>query len=186
MRKTFFLIISLIFIMTSCNSIQKDTNSENTNIETTESDLNASIQEIIKAGETDKAKEMFQSKTNIDQTDEDGNTALHIVAITNNVDLANFLLLQGADSTIKNNFGQTALHLAIENNSIEVANILAPLGNALFAKNGDGKTSLELAMAKGNSFYNSFLNTKTGNKIDALGQSALHYLVNTCSKQNLK
>ena len=54
----------------------------------------ASLQQLIREGRYEEAKERFTSKYDINEIDEDGNTPLHIAAATNNDDIVLFLLVK--------------------------------------------------------------------------------------------
>ncbi|HZK20432.1 MAG TPA: ankyrin repeat domain-containing protein [Treponemataceae bacterium] len=161
------ILVSISFFLIACNSTPKEIEKER------------SLQELIQDGNTTEIEALFQSKIDIDEIDSTGNTALHMAAEASNSELASFLLYKGADVSIKNNLGETALHAAIHKDSIDVVSLLAPISNALFAKDGKGDTSLKLALEKGMAFYPAIINTQTGSKTDASGQSLLHFLVKT-------
>ena len=54
--------------------------------------------ELMKAGETDKARSLFQIDTDINARDSDGNTLLHLCAALDDSGSIEYFLFKGADS----------------------------------------------------------------------------------------
>ena len=137
-------------------------------------------QELILAGEIEKAKGLFTNQADINNVDADGNTALHVATRINDADLVTFLIIKGADTELKNNFGDTALHVAVKGDSYEAARALTTMGADVFALDGDGMNPLELSIAKSEVYYDIMVNEKTAEQKDAnTGNSIVHYFVNT-------
>lgn len=136
-----------------------------------------SVQELILSGQTEEARQMFQSKIDINAVDESGMSALHAAAQTNSHDLAAFLLFLGADPNLKNLAGETPLLTAINNNAKETVKLLAPEGDAFFAVDKFGKTAFETGLEKGDEFASFLITEKTGNMLDKNGNNIVHYLV---------
>lgn len=141
------------------------------------------LQELIKQGKIEEAKNRFANQYDINGADEDGNTALHLAAQINNVDLVTFLVIRGADSKIKNAKGQTPLHLAIATDCFDVASFLSMIDGDLFIKNADGITALDQGLAKNPAYYDLFITPKSGSFVDEFGQTIVHYFVKAKDKQ---
>ncbi len=137
------------------------------------------VQELIKEGRYEEAKDLFMAKANINEQDEDGNTALHLAAAANESDLVSFLIIKGADTEIKNTAGDTALHIAVKKDYISTAKVLAIVHGDIFAKDADGNTALELALAKGGEWYDAMITPQTGELRDINGETIVHYFVRT-------
>ena len=141
--------------------------------------------ELMKAGQTDKARGMFQIDTDINATDSDGNTLLHLCAALNDSSSIEYFLFKGADSEIKNKNGDTALHIAIENDSYSAAKLLGAVGSNLFARNGKGETALDMALEKDSRYYEVFINEESGKLRYDNGKTLVHYFVNSKNIQGV-
>ena len=135
------------------------------------------INEMILAGKSNEAKELFQAKIDINEIDENGNTALHTAAKINDTDLVTFLVYKGANAELKNHSGDTPLHIAIKNDAKESASILATVKGNIFARDGNGKTALDLGLEKGLSYFDVLITTKTGLVRDEKDRNLVHYIV---------
>ena len=144
------------------------------------------VQELIMAGEIEKAKSFFTNQAEINNADRDGNTALHVAAKLNEADLVIFLIVKGADTELKNKSGDTPLHVAIENDAYEAARALTSLGADIFALNAKGKSALEIAITKSDLYYDIMINEKTSLLRDANdGNGIVHYFVLTRNQKAL-
>ena len=135
--------------------------------------------ELMKAGETDKARGLFQIDTDINARDADGNTLLHLCAALNDSSSIEYFLFKGADSEIKNKDGDTPLHVAIENDAYGAAKLLAAVGSNLFARNGRGISALDLALEKDSRYYDVFINEDAAKLRYDNGRTLVHYFVQT-------
>lgn len=141
-------------------------------------------QELILAGEIDKAKGLFSNQADINNVDEDGNTALHAAARINDSDLVTFLVIKGADLELKNNSGDTALHVAVKSDCYESSRALTGLGADIFALDAEGISALESSLARGDVYYDIMINEKTAQlKDENNGNGIVHYFVNTQNKK---
>ena len=149
--------------------------------------------ELMKAGQTDKARSLFQIDTDINATDSDGNTLLHLCAALNDSSSIEYFLFKGADSEIKNKNGDTPLHVAIENDAYSAAKLLAAVDSNLFARNGMGVSALDLALEKDQRYYDVFINEDADKLRYDNGKTIVHYFVqnknlrgvNACIKAGL-
>jgi len=137
------------------------------------------VQQLIKEGRIQEAKDLFTTKTDINMADEDGNTALHLAAAINESDLVQFLLIKGADSKLKNLNGDTALHVAIKKDHMNCAKILSVQNDDIFIKDAEDITALTLGMDKGGEWYDTMICEETGAIKDENGEGILHYFVRT-------
>ena len=138
------------------------------------------LQDLIKEGRYDEAKERFAVKADIDSVDEDGNTALHLAAKMDEAELVTFLITKGAKTKAKNNDGDIPLHVAIKNNALEATKTLVNFDAAtIFEKDADGNYALELAIARGTSWYDAVITEQTGGIRDVEGATLAHYFVQT-------
>ncbi len=137
--------------------------------------------ELMKAGQTDKARSLFNIDEDINETDEDGNTLLHLCAAIDDYNSIEYFLFKGADSEIKNKNGDTPLHVAIENDAFNSAKILACVGSNLFARNGNGVSAIDLGLdpKKNARYYDLFINEKTATLRYDNGKTLVHYFVQT-------
>lgn len=172
---TVFLSASLLLV--SCTSTPQQT---------------STIQELIKAGRYQEAKDLFGTQ-DVNSVDGDGNTGLHIAAMMDEADLVNFLIVKGAKVELRNNDGDTPLLVAAKNNALNAASTLTLYRADIFAKDIDKKSALELCVAQGEQWYPSMINPQTATLKDANGQGIVHYFVKArnsaaiaeCIKQNL-
>ena len=149
--------------------------------------------DLIKEGQTDKARSLFQIDTDINARDSDGNTLLHLCAALDDSGSIEYFLFKGADSEIKNKNGDTPLHVAIENDAYSAAKILAKVGDNLFARNGKGQTALDLALERDPRYYDVFINEDAAAIRYDNGKTLVHYFVlaknirgvNACIKAGL-
>lgn len=176
MKNNFFIIMAafslftLVFFLGGCESTKKS----------------KTVQELIVAGEIEKAKSLFMNQAEINNVDEDGNTALHVAAKLNESDLVTFLIVKGADTELKNKYGDTPLHVAIANDAYESARALTSLGADIFALNAKGKSALEIAITKSNIYYDIMINEKTALLRDMNnGNGIVHYFVLTRNQRAL-
>lgn len=139
---------------------------------------NVTIQELIREGRFDEAKQLFATQ-DVNETDSEGNTALHIAAQMDESDLVNFLIIKGADQQIKNKFGDTPLHAAVKNNAVHSGATLTLYRANIFEKDASGNTPLEISLSKGDEWYNIMINHQTGKLRDINGESIVHYFVRT-------
>lgn len=140
--------------------------------------------EMIKENKIDEAKSQFMMPSDINSVDENGNTVLHLAAQINDPDLCTFFIIKGADTELKNNNSDTALHIAIKNNSFEAAEAILKMDcKSLFARDANGLTALDLGLETDSSYYDIFINKKSGELVDEKGQTIVHYFVNS---KNLK
>ena len=135
--------------------------------------------DLIKEGQTDKARSLFQIDTDINARDSDGNTLLHLCAALDDSGSIEYFLFKGADSEIKNKNGDTPLHVAIENDAYSAAKILAAVGSNLFARNGKGVSALDLAIEKDPRYYDVFINEDAAKLRYDNGRTIVHYFVQT-------
>ena len=135
--------------------------------------------DLIKAGETDKARSLFQIDTDINARDSDGNTLLHLCAALNDSGSIEYFLFKGADSEIKNKHGDTPLHVAIDNDAYSAAKLLAAVGSNLFARNGMGISALDLALEKDPRYYDVFITEDAAKLRYDNGKTIVHYFVQT-------
>lgn len=162
------LIIFATLFITACASNPKpDASNANT------------VQELIRQGRYNEAKEIFKTKTDINSTDSYGDTALHVAARVNEADLVSFLIIKGADTEARNNDGDTALHVAIKNDAIDAAKVLAIVHGDIFAKDASDNTALELGLSKGDEWYEAMITSQTGELRDIDGECIVHYFVKT-------
>ncbi len=166
----------ILLLFASCASFQSKTGVK-TEEPVQQKKSNQTIQQMILAGKSSEAKELFQAKIDINSIDKDGNTALHAAAQINDSELVTFLIYKGANTELKNHQGDTALHLAIKNKGKESSKILAAANSTLFARDGQNKTALEIALSNGQEFYDVVITTKTGQMRDVNGRSIIHYIV---------
>ncbi|MBQ0167816.1 MAG: ankyrin repeat domain-containing protein [Treponema sp.] len=145
--------------------------------EPVETEETSNIQDLILDGKSDDARALFTTKIDVNSVDENGNTALHAAARVNDYDLITFLIYNGAQTELKNYDGDTALHIAIKNKAVRSAEILSSYNGNIFAKDGNGMTALEMGLAAGPSFMDMMINEKTGELVDAMGRSIVHYFV---------
>ena len=144
------------------------------------------VQELIMAGEIEKAKSFFTNQAEINNADREGNTALHVAAKLNEADLVIFLIVKGADTELKNKSGDTPLHVAIENDAYEAARALTSLSADIFALNAKGKSALEIAITKNDLYYDIMINEKTSLLRDSNdGNGIVHYFVLTRNQKAL-
>lgn len=143
------------------------------------------VQNLILDGKSDDARALFGTKIDVNSVDSNGNTALHAAARVNDYDLVSFLIYNGAQTELKNYDGDTALHVAIKNNSLRSAEILAAYNGNIFAKDGNGRTALELGLQSGPSFIDMMINEQTGQLVDAMGRSIVHYFVEWQDSQSI-
>ncbi|MDE7290854.1 MAG: ankyrin repeat domain-containing protein [Treponemataceae bacterium] len=176
MKNNFFIILAafsfftLAFVLGGCESTKKS----------------KTVQELIVAGEIEKAKSLFTNQAEINNVDEDGNTALHVAAKLNESDLVTFLIVKGADTELKNKYGDTPLHVAIANDAYESSRALTSLGADIFALNAKGKSALEIAITKSNVYYDIMINEKTALLRDMNnGNGIVHYFVLTRNQRAL-
>lgn len=176
MKNNFFIILAafsfftLAFFLGGCESTKKS----------------KTVQELIVAGEIEKAKSLFTNQAEINNVDEDGNTALHVAAKLNESDLVTFLIVKGADTELKNKYGDTPLHVAIANDAYESSRALTSLGADIFALNAKGKSALEIAITKSNVYYDIMINEKTALLRDMNnGNGIVHYFVLTRNQRAL-
>ena len=141
--------------------------------------------ELFKAGQTDKARGLFNIGEDINATDENGDTLLHICAAIDDYNSIEFFLFKGADSEIKNKAGNTALHVAIENKAYNSAKVLAAVGTNLLSRNSEGITALDLALQSDSRYYDLFINEKTENLRYDNGKTLVHYFVETKNKRGV-
>jgi len=181
-RTTFLLFLAAAgaFFLSGCMSAPKE-------------EKPMSALELIKAGQTDKARGMFQLDTDINAIDSDGNTLLHLCAALNDSSSIEYFLFKGADSEIKNKNGDTALHVAIDCDAFSSAKLLAAVGSNLFARNGKGETALDMALEKDSRYYDIFINEDAASLRYDNGKTLVHYFVlsknirgvNACIKAGL-
>lgn len=147
-----------------------------------------SIQQLIKEGRIEEAKNRFVSKYDINATDENGNTALHEAAILNEPTMISFLIAQGADPNIKNvTEGRTALHVAVKHNSTESVEELIADGSNIFICDNDGKTAMEIGFEENPVYYDIFINSKTKNYKNSDDQKTLvHFFVEKKNEKALE
>ncbi len=146
--------------------------------------------ELMKAGQTDKARSLFNIDEDINETDEEGNTLLHLCAAIDDYNSIEYFLFKGADSEIKNKDGNTPLHIAIENDSFNAAKVLAGVGSNLFARNGNGVSAIDLGLEKNVRYYDLFINENTSKIRYDNGKTLVHYFaqaknlrgINACIK----
>ena len=134
---TVFLSASLLLV--SCTSTPQQT---------------STIQELIKAGRYQEAKDLFGTQ-DVNSVDGDGNTGLYIAAMMDEADLVNFLIVKGAKVELRNNDGDTPLLVAAKNNALNAASTLTLYRADIFAKDIDKKSALELCVAQGEQWYPS-------------------------------
>ncbi len=161
--KNIFALIALTVTFAGCTSMQAS--------------KEVSVQQLIKEGKFQEAKDLFITKTDINTVDAEGNTALHLAASVNETDLVQFLLVKGADTTIVNGEGNTPLHIAIKSDFLDCAAILADKDAGIFAKDGEGNTALSLAIARGGEWYDAMITPSTGRLCDENGNTLVHYFV---------
>lgn len=173
MKKNIKVLLSILFlplIIISCASTPEP---------------ESTLQELIKDGKKDEAKNRFINQYDINAKDADGNTALHVAATINDVDLINFLITKGANPEIKNNLSQTPLHVAIDNNSVDAASFLSTYKTLLFSKNADGITALDQGLNKDPLYYDLFITAKSGELKDSDGQTIVHHFVKKLNKDGI-
>ncbi|MGI5071240.1 ankyrin repeat domain-containing protein [Treponema pectinovorum] len=144
---------------------------------------NDSIQDLIKEGRYDEAKELFAARAEINGQDEKGETALHVCARVNQSDLITFLIIKGADTEIVNSDGDTPLLVAVKNNSIDAAKTLIALKANIFAKDVNENSALQIALAKNDSWYDVMINQQTAALKDVNGENIVHYFVRTADEK---
>lgn len=135
------------------------------------------VQELIRQGRTEEAKELFHTKADINSSDEDGNTALHVAAEQNDDGLVVFLVRNGAQVDPKNLDGETPLHVAVKNNCQQAAAALIGLDASLFEKDAEGRMPIEIGLAADPAFYDILITEKCASVRDVNGQSVVHYFV---------
>lgn len=164
-KKIFFLISLILTVFFGCqtNNIKKPT----------------TPQDLIREGQIEQAKGLFLTPNDINSPDEDGNTVLHLAAQINDTDLISYFIFKGADTELKNFESETPLHVAINNGCVDAARTLYTLGSNIFARNKDGITALDLGLLENDSYYDIFINTKSGEIRDTEGKSIVHYFVQT-------
>ena len=143
-------------------------------------------QELIKNGEIDKAKSLFQIRSDINEVDEDGNTVLHLAAMIDDADLVTYFIIKGADVHLRNRDGDTPLHVAINYKSLNAAKVLAVKETCLFDENISGRTALDAGLNKDQAFYDIFITKETGALTDKTGKSIVHYFVEYKNLQAIK
>ena len=176
MKKNIILLSIFLCLLVSCKSLPFAKKQAPTTTDTLTQE-NLSIHELILAGRSAEAKELFEIKVNINEVDEKGNTPLHLAAQIDSGELVTFLVYKGANTEIKNTDGDTALHIAIKNDAQNAAQILSTMNSDIFAKDATGKTAFELGIEKGKQYYDMLITTKTGDMTDDKGRSIVHYLV---------
>ena len=163
--------VALFLVLNACATAAKKPSAE-------------TAQELIMAGEIEKAKSLFTNQADINFVDADGNTALHMSARVNDEDLTTFLIIKGANTELKNNFGETALHVAVKGDAYASARALTTNGADIFALDAEGMSALETAMARGEIYYDIMINEKTAQlKDENSGNSIVHYFVSTQNKK---
>jgi ankyrin repeat protein len=143
-------------------------------------------QELIKNGEIDKAKSLFQIRSDINEIDEDGNTVLHLAAMIDDADLVTYFIIKGADVHLRNRDGDSPLHVAIKNRSFNAAKVLCVKDTCLFDENIQGRSALEEGLKTDPAFYDLFICAETGSLIDKSGKTIVHYFVEQKNIQAIK
>lgn len=143
----------------------------------TSAPVSVSVHQLIREGRIEEAKSCFDLKTNINKLDEFGNTPIHVAAQINDAQLCEFLVKKGADTSIRNFEGDTPLHSAIKFRAMESTRYLATVGNDIYAGNELEEPALLAAIRVGPEWYPVVINEGTMDKMDAEGDTLLHFLV---------
>lgn len=162
-KKITFLVFSFAFLFFGCLS--------------TKPEKKLTAAELLKQGNVDDVKSLFQIKQDINEQDKDGNTLLHLASMIDDPELTLFFLLKGADPHILNNEGKTAIHIAIENNAFSTAETLAKHNDTIFCKDSLGQIAINYALNTNEMFYDTFITQEIGQKKDASGKTIVHYFV---------
>lgn len=135
----------------------------------------ASLIELISAGNTAEVKKRFSSSVAINQKNAQGQSLLHIAALRNDTEMVQLLLLMKADTEIKDASGETPLSAAVNAGCFDAVKALADSGANIFTTNATGSSVYDLARAKGKDALASIITAKTVVQQDEKGKTALHY-----------
>lgn len=134
--------------------------------------------ELIAAGKTSAAKELFMSGVGPNDADASGRTALHFAARYGNAELTDFFIKLGTQPDTEDANKTTPLNISAGRQDSAVSKILVGRGANIHHKVPGGESPAEIAVKPANSaFLPSILNESSLLSVNDNGRSILHLAV---------
>ena len=143
---TSIILIGTLFIMSSCNSQEKNQNSQKNEVSNSQASVEIPSMDIHAAtfmGDLKAVQQHIKAGTDLNQKDDYGSTPLVTAAVFGKSEIALVLIKGGADVNLKSDAGSTPLHSAAFFCRMKITKDLLVNGADKNIKDNYGSTPLE-------------------------------------------